>query len=216
MSDPLEFIPGYISSLTDKQHAQIGRIAVLWGQIEHFVEHLAVHVSGLSWDELTAIGVATKPIAAKVDFLNTARVRLKDRKKLRDQVGQFCALIYETKMARNHVFHGMWGWRGERQTKSVFPAARKTSQPEQPFKATQLPALERKLCRCSRMGSDLCMHFWGEPHRVELMRFIHFNEDSVQPWLNRWLDNNPMDDADLDRNAKAGQLPRLAAPYPRR
>jgi hypothetical protein len=214
MEDPLEFVPGYVSPLTDKEHARIGRIAILWGQIEHFVEHLVTKVSGLSWAELETIGVTNKPIAAKVDFLNVATGRLDDPD-LRQRVKAFCAMIHETKLARNHVFHGIWGWRADQRTKSVFAAARKTSQPEAPFKASQLPGLEKKLCKCSRMGSDLMVHFWEEGFRVKLMRFIHHAGDEHPAWLDHWSKRNPMDDGALDHNAKAGQLPRLAAHYPR-
>lgn len=215
MSDPLEFIPGYVSPLSDRDHARIGRIAILWGQIEHFVEFLLPKVTGISWEELETVGIASKPIAAKVDFLNVARKRVKDEG-LKRRIGEFCLLIHETKTPRNHVFHGIWGWRGDERTKSVFPAARKTSQPDQPFKASQLPALEKKLSKCSRMGSDLMMAFYGESHRVKLMRFIHYGEGGVPAWLQQWSERNPMDDAVLDRSCKAGQLPRLGAPYPRK
>ena len=49
MSDPLEFLAGYVSPLTDVEHATIGRIALLWGQADHFVEQLLPVVSELSW-----------------------------------------------------------------------------------------------------------------------------------------------------------------------
>jgi hypothetical protein len=214
MSDPLEFIPGYVSPLTDNEHARIGRVALLWGQIEHYVEILLCHATKQSWNELRAIQVAEKPIGAKVDYLNVAKSRL-NNPKLEEKVGAFCALIHETKIARNHVFHGMWGWRTDSRTKSVTAAARKTSQPAQPFKASQLPALEKKLCRCSRMGADLAHHFWGF-ERIGASRYLHGASKDIEPWFDQWLERNPLDDAALDRNGKAGQLPRLARPFPRK
>lgn len=216
MSDGLEFIPGYISPLTDADHARIGRIAVLWGQVEHFVEAMLPRVSGLSWDELVALRVADQPIGQKVLFLKAAAKRLKDSD-IQEAVTAFCAAIDETKSARNHVFHGMWGWRADRRTKTVDPAARKTSQPSQPFKAGQLPSLEKRLCACSRQGSDIMMAFWNESARVKYSRYIHHGEREVIPeWLSQWSERNPLDDVHLDRIAKAGQLPRLDAPYPRK
>lgn len=214
MPDPLEFIPGYISPLTDKEHATIGRIALLWGQIESAVEHLVCLVSGLTWDELDAIGVAGKPIAQKVDYLKATSKRLADDKQ-RERVVAFCISIHDTKSDRNHLFHGIWGWRADSRTKTVVPAARKTSAPSQPLKATKLPSIEKRLCRCSRMASDLLMEFWQEGYRTKYSRFFHHGERGALPeWLEQWSERNPLDDAHLDRIGKAGRLPHLDAPYP--
>jgi len=214
--DPLEYVSGYISPLTDKQHAQIGRIAVLWGQIEYFIEQLLEHVSGMSWGELKALGVTDRPMGAKVDWLNAIKGRHPDEA-YRRALTEFCAIIHETKTARNHVFHGVWGWRGEDRTQTVYPAARKATSPNQPFKATQLPALEKKLCKCSRMGQDLCQPIWGAPVRPKLTRYVHHGaKDGAQEWLKQWSQRNRLDDGLLDRTSKAGQLLRLSAPLPRK
>lgn len=214
MSDPLEFIPGYVSPLTEMDHARIGRIAILWGQIEHFVEIILPHVTGLSWDELIAIRVADKPIATKVDLLNQARNRLADddiAKKVRD----FCASINDTKVQRNHLFHGLWGWRASGRTQTVVPAARKTSNPDQPLKAAQLPGLEKRLCQCSRIGIDLVMHFHSEGYRVKYSRYLHHDGQEAAPeWLQQWAESHPLDDVALDRSSKPGRLPHLEQPNP--
>ena len=112
MNDPLEFLPGYVSPITDKEHATIGRIALLWGQIEHFVEQLLPTVTGLTHEEMDALQISSKTIASKVDFLSKASARIKIDG-IREDVGRFCAIIHETKKQRNHIFHGMWGWRGD-------------------------------------------------------------------------------------------------------
>lgn len=216
MSDPLEFIPFYLSPLTDKQHAQIGRIALLWGQIEYFVEIFIAQVSTLSWEELSAIGVTEKPIGSKVIFLKTAAKRLENPDRA-TQVRAFCEAIDDTKVARNHIFHGIWGWRGDKRTKRIFPAARKTSDPAAPFKASSLPALERRLCRCARLGGDLASLFWwGDPDtRFKYSRFFHHGEqEDIPQWLRLWAARNPVDCHALDRTCKAGRLPSLDAPYP--
>lgn len=216
MSDPLEFIPGYVSPLTDKQHAQIGRIAILWGQIEHFVEMFLPQVTGLSWEELVTLSVTDKPIGAKVMFLKAASARITDEN-LREQVRRFCTAIDNTKVARNHVFHGMWGWRGDKRTKTVFPAARKTSAPQAPFKATQLPALEKRLCACARLAADIYGHYWNDNNRFKFGRYLHHGDkEQVPQWLGLWSARNPLPVATLDRNAKAGRLPFLDDPFPRK
>jgi hypothetical protein len=173
-------------------------------------------VSGLAAEELKALGLSDKPIGSKVLFLKAAASRLKEAE-LREQVKSFCAAIEETKVARNHVFHGIWGWRGDNRTETVFAAARKSSNPGQPFKATQLPALEKRLCRCSRLGSDLFMHYMKPGFRLKHTRFLHHGGKKAGPqWLQQWTARNPLDGAALDRSAKGGQLPRLDALAPRK
>jgi len=213
--DPLEHIPAYISPLTDKEHARLGRIVVLWGQVEHFVERLLCRVSGLSWKELEALQVTEKPMGAKTNFISIARKRLQDTD-VEAKVQQFCDLINETKIARNHAMHGMWGWRANSRTQSVEPCARRTVDPKQPMKLAQLIALEKKLCRISRVGSDLTAHFDGQDFRAKYSRFIHHADKERPAWLRQWSARNPLDCAALDRSAKGGQLPRLDKPFPRK
>lgn len=216
MNDPLEFIPGYISPLTDKEHAIIGRIALIWGQIEHSVEHLVCIVSGLSWGELTAIRVADQPIGSKISFLKAAVHRLSDDG-TKEAVVEFCKSIDDTKVERNHIFHGVWGWRADDKKKTVEPAARKTKNPEQPLLASKLPNLEKRLCRCARLGEDLVRKLWGFQEREKYIRYIHHGGKSDAPeWLQQWLERNPLDDAALDRSAKSGRLPRLEQLLPRK
>jgi hypothetical protein len=182
-NDPWELIPGYISPLTDKEHARLGRIVVLWGQNEHFVERLLCRVSGLTWKELEILQVTEKPIGSKALYIAEAKKRLKD-KDLEAKIQAFCDLIHETKLHRNHAMHGMWGWRATTRTRSVEPGARKTTDPKAPMKIAQLAALEKKLCRCSRIGIDPVGHFDGHM-RSRYGRFIHYDAESGPPpeWL---------------------------------
>ena len=213
MTDLLEFLPGYVSPLTDEEHATIGRIALLWGQIEHFVEELLPAVTDLAHDELEALQINSKAIASKVAFLKAASRRISNAA-LRDEIVKFCTLIHDTKMQRNHIFHGMWGWRGDIRTKQVFPAARKQSDPHAPFPASKLSAIEKKLCKCARAGFNLFTRYHGHLERPHPSRFFHHGAGSDAPkWLLQWSERNPWD-GDPDRIEKVGQLPRRSALYP--
>ena len=204
--DPLEYISGYVSPLTDREHARIGRIAILWGQIEYFVDQLLEEVSGMEWGELEILGITERPVSARVDWLNRIRKRHPD-KEFQEKLADFCAIIHETKTARNHVFHGIWGWRADIRKKQMIPAVRKSSIPEQPFRHTQLPSLEKKLCRCSRMGQDLCQPFWQAGVRPTLTRFVHHGaKEGAQEWMKQWSLRNPLDREALDCSGRAGQL----------
>ncbi len=214
-NDPLEYAAGYISPLTDREHARIGRIAVLWGQIEYCVDEVIEYVSGMRWHELEALGVTERTLANKVNFLLKIRHRSAD-KDYQLAIADFCSLLHETKTARNHLFHGMWGWRAYPRTKQMIPAARKASALNQPFKYTQLPALEKKLCKCSRMALDLCHPVWNSSVRARLNRFVHHADNGDDKWMMQWSERNPLDDEHLDRSATVGQLPRLRALFPRK
>lgn len=216
MNDPLEYLPGYVSPLTDMEHATLGRIAILWGQIEHFVEELLPMVTGLSYEEMEALQINSKTISSKVDFLKTAVGRIKDEA-IRTQIVEFCAIIHETKTQRNHIFHGIWGWRADERTKRVFPAAWKRSDPGAPFDYQKLPVLEKKLCKAARMGFNLFTRWHGERVPLHPSRFVHHNAQNDPPiWLLQWSKRNPWDDDSQDRIERAGQLPRRSSLFPQR
>lgn len=215
MSDPLEFLAGYVSPLTDAEHATIGRIALLWGQADHFVEQLLPVVSGLSWEQLEALQITSKPTGSKVGFLKASARKLIDEA-LREQVLTFCTIVDDCKTSRNHVFHGMWGWRGDHRTERVVPAARKESELHNPFPASKLPALERKLCKASRLGFDLVISLvFRQSARPHPSRFLHHGAQGDAPeWFQQWSARNPWDDDDPGRIEIAGQVPRQSRLYP--
>lgn len=214
MEKHFEFIPAYISPLTDKEHAAIGRVALLWGQIEYIIDDLICLFSGLSWDELTVHPGRLRHVSDKIQFLKDQAAENPPRP-LVEKVLDFCELVDNSKSERNQVFHGIWGWRARRRV--VFPAARQTRAPSQPFPASKLPWLERQLCRCSRMGADLCDEFYEHKTLNTYSRFIHHPEREGAPdWLREWSERHPLDLKTLDRAAKKGELPRLDTLYPQR
>ncbi|MDC8755771.1 hypothetical protein OIK40_14065 [Erythrobacter sp. sf7] len=217
MKDPFEFQPGYVSPLTDKEHATIGRIAILWGQIENSVDDLLPHISGLTVAQLEALQLFGKPMNQKITFLKSS-AKAFPHEPYKSQIIVLCTLVDETKSSRNHVFHGMWGWRGDEKTKRVFPAARKGENPEAPFPASKLPALEKKLCKCARLGHDLvCTLVLGQLERHRQSRFFHHGaEGDVPEWLLQWSQRNPWPHDDPDQISPIGQLPRRPSLYPER
>lgn len=214
--DPLEFIPGYISPLTDKEHARIGRIAILWGQIELQTEDLLILVTRLSWAELEALQITDKPMGQRISFLTIAGRRLNDAN-LEEKLKKFITIINDTKASRNHVFHGMWGWRANSRKRTVEPCARRTKEPAVPMKMAQLIKLEKNLCRCSRAGYDLICELRGWQFRTKYTRFIHHGDkDGFPQWLQQWSERNPLDDDALDRSAVGAKLPRLEKLHPQK
>lgn len=216
MSDPLEFVPGYISPLTDKEHARIGRITLLWGQVEHFAEQILPAVTKLHWDDLVAINIPSKGIGNVISLIRAANTRM-PKSQVRSDIEDFCDEVNAIKQSRNKIFHGIWGWRASGRGRTVEAAARKTSEPEHPLRVSQLPKVEKSLCKCSRLGSEIVRQLWNETTRVKYTRYFHHDQNADSPeWLMRWTEHNPLDDALLDRIGKEGQLPRLEHPYPRK
>jgi hypothetical protein len=72
--DP-ELQAGYLSPLTDKEHATLGRIAVLWGQIESFIDFVVPAFCDLDHNALDKLGVFDKPMGNKANFLEAVSKR---------------------------------------------------------------------------------------------------------------------------------------------
>jgi hypothetical protein len=150
-----------------------------------------------------------------VDFLKATNRRRTDTT-IKSAIDDFCAIIHDTKVQRNHVFHGVWGWRGNSKTQTVEPCARNAQYPSRPLKIADLTRLEKQLCRASRLGFNVVCQLrdWDGANR--LSKRIYFSEPECPKWLEQWTERNPLSGANLDRNAKEGQLPRLATLLPRK
>lgn len=209
--DP-ELHAGYISPLTDKEHATLGRIAVLWGQIESFIDFVLPAFCDLSREELDAIQVFDKSMAAKTNFLESVSKR-RSAPAVHEKVVKFVSIIKDTKVARNHAFHSMWGWRINDRKQTVEPCARYLKKPEQGLNPSHLTNLERSLCECARHGQDLLHIALGEGPNYQPSRFFHGPSDPPE-WFAQWLERNPVHPANVDYGEKGGQLPRLREPHP--
>lgn len=205
---------GWISPLTDKEHATLGRIAVLWGQIESCIDFILPAFCDLGREELDALGVYDKPMAAKVNFLEAVSSK-RAAEAVNMKVRQFTKIIKDTKVQRNHAFHSMWGWRVDDRKKTVEPCARKLKNPEQGLRPAQLRKLERDLCECARHGKDLLHIAMGEGPDYNPTRFFH-GKSEPQEWFAQWITRNPAPLDNLDFGKTGGELPRLRDPHPER
>ena len=209
-SDPNEFVPPFISSLTHDQHARIGRIAVLWGQIDLIVDQLLQLALGITGEQRQII-IGEKPIGAKLDMINRSWGGLKheDGKAL---AKEFCDLAHQTKTHRNKCFHGVWGFRTGTKKNEIYPAAGHFKSMDDPLRATQLPALEKKLCKTARVGFQALVLLHEFPPHPEPVRLFHGKPGDYPEWLPEWSKQHPLDDRALDHNWKLGQLPYLKHP----
>lgn len=72
----------------------------------------------------------------------------------------------------------------------------------------------KKLCQASRLGFNLVCQFQNWDGANRLAKRIYFSERTCPEWLRQWSERNALNGEYLDRNAKEGQLPRLAALLP--
>ena len=100
--------PKFKISLTVQQTLEVGRLSVIWGQIDHFV---LCSVSLLLAHDLAAgttlMGdMTTGPL---VNLLNKSRHRIDD-KEIKELTKNFCADMGPLIKTRNHIMHGIWGF----------------------------------------------------------------------------------------------------------
>lgn len=208
---PSDFVPPFVSPLTHDQHAQLGRIAILWGQIDMILDQLLQHAIGITGEQrITLIG--EKPIGAKLDMLSAHLKDISDQK-AQQHAREFWNLANETKTVRNRCFHGVWGFRCGKKKNDIFAAAMHFKARENPVRADQLDALEKKLCKTARTGwraLTLLADFQSTGDRSG--RLYHGPEAHGPSWLQEWREQHPVDDHSLDHRHKAGELPYLTKP----
>jgi hypothetical protein len=206
----LELSPAFCSPLTDKQHARLGRIAVLWGHIDFILDELLLKVLRLTRGQRAAL-IGEKPIGPKLEMLKPGIAKIKDPV-IQEKVRAFYTILNDTKAQRNHIFHGSWGWRAIDRGKRVSIAARHPKSPTSPVEVDKLPGLERELCRASRLGIDAYTLFRKDPLPTGSMRYLHGSSKQPRKWFLRWFEQHPLDAASWDRSCKEGELPRLIDP----
>ena len=210
MSDSFpEHLPAFISPLTDTQHAQLGRIALLWGQLDFILDELLLNVLNLTMAQRSMF-VGEKPMGPKLDLIKPqiSTIQDADAKAL---VQQFYELLNDTKAKRNHAFHGVWGWRAIDKREQIVVCARHPKALHNPVTVKDLPKLEADLCRASNIGFRglSILRAWDPPKGVA--RFSH-GQGQTPEWYLRWSAQHPLGDHNLDRNCKVGELPRLIDP----
>lgn len=206
---PEEYLPPFISPLTHDQHARLGRIAVLWGQIDMILDQLLDKTIGItSKQRMTLIG--DKQFGSKLDMLSRHIADIQDGD-TRENIKEFWELSNQTKTLRNRAFHGIWGFRCVR-TDKVIPAATHWRAAGDPVKLTQLPALEKKLCKTARVGFNAMVKLHQFNESPTAVRLFHGAAEDAPAWLPEWSAQHPLDDDALDRRWKLGQLPYLTNP----
>lgn len=208
-------MPAWVSPLTDKQHAQLGRICVLWGQIDLMLDHILQWAYGFSDPQWKGLEIADKPLGAKLSLLQKSFTSVGDATIL-SYMRELYEVLNEIKVHRNHAVHGMWGWRVDPRKESVVVCARAQKAPQQPLGPRHLPRLERALCYASNVALRAFMGSHNQPTEGAIISgmFFHGEPNTFPEFLTQWQERHPLDAATLDRSFREGQLPRLAVSLP--
>ena len=99
--------PKFKIPLTAGQTLEVGRLSVIWGQIDHFVMS---SISLLLTTDLAAAVTLMGDLTTGrlVNKLKKSRHRITDRE-IRELTKKFCDDMGPLIEARNHITHGMWG-----------------------------------------------------------------------------------------------------------
>lgn len=201
-------VPAFYSPLTHDQHAQIGRIAVLWGQVDMFVDNLLTQILEIS-PALRARLFSEKSIASKIALLSSFIQEMAEGE-AKTESTKFAKMVNEAKSQRNKCFHGVWGYHVTRARK-ITPAAQHIKQVDQPFKVADLPKLERKLCQISHQGMLSLATLGVMPVFEGAQPMLHgFVAD--EEWFAEWRAQHHEDHQTPSRNWKPGRLPYLDPP----
>ena len=154
--------PKFKISLTANQTLEIGRLSVIWGQIDHFL--LGSISMLLTKDMAGAVALmgemTTGPL---VNLLNKSRHRIQDEE-IRELTKTFCADMGPLIKTRNHVMHGIWGWYlPGKNPKKAKPGCLHVSNPYNPVFPEKVTEIANKAAIQTHAVSLIWHHLAGEP-----------------------------------------------------
>ena len=134
----------------------MGRIAVLWGQVDFIIDELLLFAFKIDPGKRQIL-MGDKQIGSRVDLLanNLNAIRPKETKAL---VQRFCVVVRRIKTERNTAFHGAWGWHVKGPDLVGRPSARTSKSPKNLFYPDRFPGLRADLTYASRIGWEAVCH----------------------------------------------------------
>jgi hypothetical protein len=159
MTDPQSSTiwPQYQITLTADQATELGRLTVVWGQIDHFVFNSVSLL--LTPDPNAAIAMlgdlTTGPL---VNLLNKSRHRIKDDN-IKSMIKTFHDDMGSLIKKRNHIMHGMWGlFLPGKDAKKAKPACFYAKNPLNPIFAEDIHDLANKAAEQTHVISTVFHH----------------------------------------------------------
>ena len=109
MNATIEMVkPAFQISLTTIETLELGRLALIWGQIDQLLMLSISHLIAVD-QEAGALIVKDMTTGQLVNLLRKNRKRIQGEA-ARNLAKDFCAEMGSLIELRNHVIHGVWGW----------------------------------------------------------------------------------------------------------
>ena len=100
--------PQYKIALTKEETTELGRLAVIWGQLDHFTMMAVTKLLAADQHSGTIL-MKDMTTGSLVNLLRKSLLRIKDPD-TRKKGKKFCKDMAPLIEYRNHIMHGIWGW----------------------------------------------------------------------------------------------------------
>ncbi|MCP5368762.1 MAG: hypothetical protein H6907_11130 [Hyphomicrobiales bacterium] len=149
--------PKFRISLTEKQTTELGRLAITWGQIDHFVLNSVTLLLAVD----SAAGIAmlgdatTGPL---VNLLRKSRHRIENTV-IKEFTKQFCDDMGPLISKRNHIMHGIWGfYLPGKNPKKAKPGCLFLKNPDNPLFPDEITDLANKAAEQTHKIAEIWHH----------------------------------------------------------
>jgi hypothetical protein len=180
MSKFLVIDPAFAVPLTPEQLHDLGVIAVIWGQIDFMLDEILAHVHAFDKAQRDAF-LTDKMIGTKVEMLTKEHERLPPE--LHGLAVDLVKRINRLKQRRNSAFHGVWGWRLEKRSKTRQVAAYHHKTRDNPLRAQNLRAMTQEMIDCSKVAGQLMSSLLGFDFRPATQFAWGPGGDEPPPWM---------------------------------
>lgn len=155
--------PAFEIPLDAVELALIGRITVVWSQIEAVVGILLRELLGITQQEFDA-RFGSKPISGQIEALERYANNL-NCESSRDKLLAFCEFCESPRFERNHAIHGNWGYLVDSNgcIGAVHAAFRRRK--DRPLPCGDLDRIYATAVQASLMADDLCVALLDYPKR---------------------------------------------------
>lgn len=152
--------PAFAVPLSPQELHDLGVIAVVWGQIDFILDEIICHIHGFDTHQ-RATFVTDKMIGTKLDLVRSDYERLP--KKFHPPIKALITRLSLIKQNRNSAFHGVWGWKWEKRSKTRHVAAFHAKTKNNPLKPIQLQGMVEELIDCSKIAGEVMADLHGMP-----------------------------------------------------
>ncbi len=166
--------PVYRPPLAKLQLEIVGRITLVWSQIDGQVDVLVMHAYGLGYPQFDHL-FANKTITPKLEALRVAVEQWPDSEK-KAKMFAMTSAVTACVPERNLITHGQWGWHWNKETR-MWDSCAWTRQKQRRFEADSLVDLHNRVVDASYLCDEVHHEIIG------LSAHIPWQREANQPVL---------------------------------